>query len=67
MNAPTQPMPLGIEGFTYADLYAPSRLSDLHDEFCRQAAEADPALWAEWDAYRTAPDAPRSPRRSCRT
>jgi NAD(P)H-flavin reductase/NADPH-dependent glutamate synthase beta subunit-like oxidoreductase len=52
-------MPLGIEGFTYADLYAPSRLSDLHDEFCRQAAEADPALWAEWQAYRTAPDDPR--------
>ena len=52
-------MPLGIEGFTYADLYAPSRLRDLHDEFCRQAAEADPALWAEWQAYRTAPDEPR--------
>ena len=24
-------------------------------------AAADPALWAEWDAYRAAPDAPRSP------
>ena len=59
MNVPTRPMPLGIEGFTYADLFAPSRLSDLHDEFCRQAAEADPALWAEWEAYRTAPDEPR--------
>ena len=52
-------MPLGIEGFTYADLYAPSRLSDLYDEFCQHAAEADAALWTEWEAYRTAPDEPR--------
>ena len=60
MNASTRPMPLGIEGFTYADLHAlPAR--DLFDEFCRQAAEFDPALWAEWDAYRTAPDEPRPP------
>src|SRR5262245_15911404 len=58
-TAPT--MPLGIEGFTYADLYAPARLKDLYDEFCRRVAAADPAFWAEWDAYRTAPDAPRSP------
>ena len=56
MNAPKQPMPLGIEGFSYADLYAPDRLRDLYDEFCRQTAEFDPALWAEWDAYRAAPD-----------
>jgi NAD(P)H-flavin reductase/NADPH-dependent glutamate synthase beta subunit-like oxidoreductase len=58
-TAPT--MPLGIEGFTYTDLYAPARLKDLYDEFCRRVAAADPAFWAEWDAYRTAPDAPRSP------
>src|SRR5687767_1389375 len=59
MNAASQVMPLGIEGFTYADLYGPDRLRHLHDEFCRQTAEFDPALWAEWDAYRTAPDEPR--------
>jgi NAD(P)H-flavin reductase/NADPH-dependent glutamate synthase beta subunit-like oxidoreductase len=54
-------MPLGVEGFTYADLYAPARLKDLYDRFCRDVADADPAFWAEWDAYRTAPDAERSP------
>ena len=54
-------MPLGIEGFTYADLYAPARLNDLYDRFCRDVAAADPSFWAEWDAYRAAPDAPRSP------
>ena len=29
-------MPLGINGFTYADLYDPSRLRDLYDLFCRR-------------------------------
>src|SRR5687768_15373299 len=33
MNAASQVMPLGIEGFTYADLYGPDRLRHLHDEF----------------------------------
>ena len=61
MSPTAQTMPLGIEGFTYADLYAPARLHDLYDRFCRDVAAADPAFWAEWDAYRTAPDAPRSP------
>jgi NAD(P)H-flavin reductase/NADPH-dependent glutamate synthase beta subunit-like oxidoreductase len=59
MNPIATTMPLGIEGFTYADLYAPARLEDLYDEFCRRVAAADPEFWAEWDAYRTAPDAPR--------
>ena len=61
MSPTAQTMPLGIEGFTYADLYAPARLKELHDRFCRDVAAADPAFWAQWDAYRTAPDAPRSP------
>src|SRR5262245_51511200 len=60
--SPTAPtMPLGVEGFTYADLYSPARLKDLYERFCRGVAEADPAFWAEWDAYRADPDAPRSP------
>ena len=54
-------MPLGVEGFTYADLYSPARLQDLYERFCREVAAADPAFWAEWDAYRREPDAPRSP------
>ncbi len=34
----------------------PSRLRDLHDVFCARVAADDPAFWAQWDAYRTAPD-----------
>src|SRR5215208_7205662 len=56
-----QEMPLGIDGFTYADLYRPSRLRDLHDQFCARVAADDPALWALWDAYRTAPETVTSP------
>jgi NADPH-dependent glutamate synthase beta subunit-like oxidoreductase/NAD(P)H-flavin reductase len=54
-------MPLGVEGFTYADLYSPTRLQDLYERFCLDVAAADPAFWAEWDPYRRDPDAPRSP------
>src|SRR6186713_1571900 len=61
MNATAPTMPLGIEGFSYADLHAPSRLKDLYEVFCGRVAAADPAFWAEWDAYRAAPDAARSP------
>jgi NAD(P)H-flavin reductase/NADPH-dependent glutamate synthase beta subunit-like oxidoreductase len=54
-------MPLGVEGFTYTDLYSPARLADLYERFCGDVAAADPAFWAEWDLYRQDPDAPRSP------
>ncbi len=54
-------MPLGIDGFTYADLHQAARLRDLHDTFCQHVAAQDPQIWAEWEAYRAAPDAPRSP------
>ena len=56
MTEPSHQMPLGIDGFTYADLYQPSRLRDLHDAFCARVADDDPDLWALWDAYRTAPE-----------
>ena len=61
MNEPLTTMPLGIDGFTYADLYEPSRLRDLHEIFCARVAAEDPSLWAHWDAYRTAPDSVTSP------
>src|SRR5205809_64533 len=57
----SQRAPLGIEGFSYADLHVPQRLKALHDVFCREVAAADPAFWAEWSAYAADPDAPRSP------
>ena len=47
MNQPLNTMPLGIDGFTYADLYSPSRLRDLHELFCARVAAADPSLWTQ--------------------
>jgi NAD(P)H-flavin reductase/NADPH-dependent glutamate synthase beta subunit-like oxidoreductase len=52
-------MPLGIDGFTYADLHDATRLRDLYDAFVAEVSARDAALWAEWDAYRAAPQAPR--------
>src|SRR5687768_1997535 len=61
MNMPPQPMPLGIDGFTYADLYEPSRLRDLYDVFCGRVAAADPEFWRQWDVYRSDPASIASP------
>src|SRR5687767_14162781 len=61
MDRSLNTMPLGIAGFTYADLYQPSCLRDLHDLFCKRVAAEDPSLWAAWDVYRTAPESVTSP------
>jgi len=53
--------PLGIPGYTFADLHEPERLGSLYERFCEGVAAADPALWREWEDYRRAPDAPRPP------
>ena len=58
---PTATTPLGVPGYTFADLHDPARLASLYDRFCEEASVADPALWREWDAYRRQPDAPRPP------
>jgi NADPH-dependent glutamate synthase beta subunit-like oxidoreductase/NAD(P)H-flavin reductase len=52
---------LGVPGYTFAELHEPDRLASLYERFCEETSSADPALWAEWDAYRRAPDAPRPP------
>ena len=54
-------MPMGIEGFTYADLHAAPRLRDLYEVFCNRVETADPEFWQEWAAYVAAPDGPRTP------
>jgi NADPH-dependent glutamate synthase beta subunit-like oxidoreductase/NAD(P)H-flavin reductase len=54
-------MALGIPGYTFADLHDPERLASLYERFCEEVQAADPAFWLEWDAYRAAPDAPRTP------
>ncbi|HEV3058375.1 MAG TPA: FAD-dependent oxidoreductase [Vicinamibacterales bacterium] len=50
-----------MAGYTFADLHEPDRLESLHERFCEEVRAADPVLWAEWDAYRRQPDAPRTP------
>ncbi len=45
---------LGIDGFTFADLYQPRRLRDLHAAFWRHADGADPGLRAAFEASATA-------------
>ena len=52
---------MGIAGFSYADLHRPERLRDLYETFCIRVEAQEPELWSAWDAYRQAPDAPRSP------
>ena len=43
---------LGIAGFSYADLYEPSRLRDLTLIFDRASQEKDPYLFEEFQTYR---------------
>ena len=52
---------LGVPGYTFADLHDPERLASLYERFCEEVEAADPDFWAQWDAYRRAPDAPRTP------
>jgi NADPH-dependent glutamate synthase beta subunit-like oxidoreductase len=53
--------PLGVPGYTFADLHEPERLASLYDRFCEQVRADHPEFWSDWDAYRRAPDAPRTP------
>jgi len=43
---------LGIDGFTYEDLYDPHRLKDLAVVFDRHVDQRDPQLLQEFDEYR---------------
>ena len=52
---------LGLRGYTFADLHDPERLASVYERFCEELQATDPAFWREWDAYRRAPDAPRTP------
>jgi NADPH-dependent glutamate synthase beta subunit-like oxidoreductase/NAD(P)H-flavin reductase len=48
--------PLGIDGFTFADLHRPARLRDLYNRFVEQVKSAEPDLWAQWQQYREIPE-----------
>ena len=43
---------LGIQGFSYADLYKPARLADLLNIFDATLKELDSGLFAEYQAYK---------------
>ncbi|NIR32819.1 MAG: FAD-dependent oxidoreductase [Gammaproteobacteria bacterium] len=53
MDLDPQRLELGIPGFTYGDLYDPSRLQDLLEAFDAFLRESDPHLFEEFDAYRS--------------
>jgi len=55
------PTMLGVAAYTFADLHDPERLASLYERFCEEVAAVDPALWHDWEAYRSAPGAPRPP------
>ena len=61
MTPYTAHTPLGVPGYTFADLHDPARLASLDDRFNEEVQTADPAFWRAWDAYRRAPDARRPP------
>ncbi|MEW5982484.1 MAG: FAD-dependent oxidoreductase [Acidobacteriota bacterium] len=58
-QAPVQALTLGIPGFSFADLFDPVRLKDLHDEFGRHVEAADADLWRRWSAFCREPAAGR--------
>src|SRR5260370_31860592 len=52
---------LGVAGYSFSDLHDPDRLASLHERFCEEVQRLDPGFWRDWDVYRQAPRAPRSP------
>ena len=52
----TSNTPLGIGGFTFADLHQPARLRDLYQRFAGQVKSTEPELWAEWQQYSEIPE-----------
>ncbi|MCC7035374.1 MAG: FAD-dependent oxidoreductase [Acidobacteria bacterium] len=48
--------PLGLPGFTFADLHDPGRLADLSRVFASEVAATEPDLWREWEQYRAVPE-----------
>jgi hypothetical protein len=51
---------LGIDDFTYPDLYKSERLKELLDIFDCEVVAANPELFASWDDYRNHPEKLRS-------
>ena len=49
--------PLGIPGFSFADLQQPARLRELYQRFVDEVKATEPDLWSQWDQYREVPEA----------
>lgn len=58
---PSSDMPLGIEGFRYADIFSPARLRDLYDVFCTELRSGAPDVAASYEAYRDGQGAGMTP------
>jgi NADPH-dependent glutamate synthase beta subunit-like oxidoreductase/NAD(P)H-flavin reductase len=54
-------MPLGVEGFVYADLYEPARLQALSEAFDTWFATQSPDMHSRFDEYRRTKGAGKSP------
>src|ERR1700709_23538 len=61
MDVLTPDAPLGVPGYTFADLHEPDRLASLYERFCEQISADHPSLWREWGDYRARPAGPRTP------
>ena len=48
---PSALQPLGLPGFTFADLHEPARLAELYRSFAAAVVAAEPALWDRWTAH----------------
>jgi NADPH-dependent glutamate synthase beta subunit-like oxidoreductase/NAD(P)H-flavin reductase len=60
-GVPSARQPLGLPGFTFADLHEPGRLKALYDRFVDEVRTTDAELWARWEAYLEDADAPGGP------
>ena len=47
--------PLGIPGFSFADLHQPARLRELYRQWVDDVKATEPELWAQWDQHRQSP------------
>ena len=57
MPSQTSPTtPLGVPGFSFADLHQPARLRELYLRFVDQVKATEPELWAKWAQYREVPE-----------
>jgi NADPH-dependent glutamate synthase beta subunit-like oxidoreductase/NAD(P)H-flavin reductase len=60
-SAMTVELRLGLDGFTYPDLFDPHRLKDLYERFDLEIETRSPDLHRRWAVYRHAPESGHTP------